>query len=641
MLGAHAQDSAAGPPTHSTTAALAEAVRSLTEGLDVAEVKIYDAAGGTVFSTEPKSTGEAAAAGKGLVEAHLPLRASASGPILGVMQLRLDATADPAGFDDARRWLIGSTLALTLALCWALGLAWRRSVRALRAHDEQHRASARDLQQSLDLVEARLAQRTSELERAKASLESEVAERKRNYATIREMAYFDGLTRLPNRAFIKLELERALASAKRTNTSVAVLLVDLDNFKRINDTFGHALGDELLRQTSSRLAACVRGGDSIASNTDCADHRVARLGGDEFTLLLHDVGSNANVAHVAQRVIDCFGTPFVLGIYKVQISASIGIAYYPSDGDTAEILLKNADTAMYHAKDSGRNNYQFYSRSMSTVVYEKLALENKLRRALERNEFVLHYQPKVDARTGSILGVEALIRWNSPEVGLIPPEKFIPLAEDTGQIVQIGEWVMIEACRQCKAWHDQGLAPLQVAVNVASPHFRQERILAAIDVALTRSGLPPQCLEVEVTESLFMDDMDSAIRMLRYLKEIGVKVSIDDFGTGYSSLSYLKSLPVDSLKIDRSFVKDLASSSGDAAITHAIIAMARMLGLAVVAEGVETLEQSELLLAQGCHEMQGFFFSTPVTGDEMTEKLKAIAATLPPAFGIEPAAEHA
>ena len=338
-------------------------------------------------------------------------------------------------------------------------------------------------------------------------------------------------------------------------------------------------------------------------------------------MLLHDVGSSFNAAHVAQRIIEAFAAPFVLDIYKVRVSPSIGIAYYPLDGSSADELLRNADTAMYNAKQRGRNTFSFYTRAMSESAYSKLALENRLRAATERKEFVLHYQPKYDARDNTLVGFEALLRWNDPQQGLIPPGEFIALAEETGLIVPISEWVIREACRQIRAWLDCGATPVPVSLNISSLHFQHARLAPLVQNALAAHKVDATLLELEVTESLFLDDMESAISTLTRLREAGVRIAIDDFGTGYSSLSYLKRFPLDTLKIDRSFVQDLADGGDDAAICNAIVALGRILGLKVVAEGVESDEQARLLMAQGCEEMQGFLFGQPMPAEQATRLL--------------------
>lgn len=439
----------------------------------------------------------------------------------------------------------------------------------------------------------------------------DITKRKRDEETIRYMAYYDPLTRLPNRVLLNDRLTLAMAQAHRKDELLAVLFLDLDNFKTINDTLGHAVGDELLQGVAQRLQSCLREGDTIA-----------RLGGDEFTLLLPQITSSDDAVRVSQKVIEAFGAPFVLADRELHITTSIGIALYPTDGDTAEALLKNADTALYRAKEHGRNNYQLYTPAMNARALERLAMESSLRKALEKNEFTLCYQPQVELKTGTIIGMEALVRWRHPELGLILPMQFIPLTEETGLIASLGQWVLSEACRQNKAWLDAGFAPMRIAVNLSARQFQDENLVRTVEQALAESGLSSKYLALEITESVVMKDVVAATRTLRKLKQIGIQVHIDDFGTGHSSLSYLKKFPIDVLKIDHSFVCDITTDPGDAAIATAIITLAHSLKVKAIAEGVETREQMELLRALGCDAMQGFVFSRPLAANEATKLLK-------------------
>jgi diguanylate cyclase (GGDEF)-like protein/PAS domain S-box-containing protein len=446
----------------------------------------------------------------------------------------------------------------------------------------------------------------------------DVSEIKEAEQRIRYLAYYDGTTGLPNRQFFMERLQQALVDAKRYHRQLGVLSLDLDQFKRINDTLGHTAGNELLLAVSRRLSEVVRANDTLAhDDTDEAlahDGRgtVARLGGDEFSLLITELAHYHDAAKVGRRLLEELRMPFRVAGQEVFVSASLGLALYPLDGEDAESLVKNAGAAMHFAKDQGRDNYQFYSRAMNSTALEKLAMEAQLRRALERDELVLYFQPKIRATTGEIVGLEALIRWQHPELGLVPPSQFIPLAEETGLIVPIGEWVLHSACRQNRLWQQAGHPPVHVAVNIASPHFRQGALSDSVAAALQDSGLDPGWLELEVTESMLMQSVDTTLATLFKLKDRGVRLAIDDFGTGYSSLSYLKRFPLDTLKIDRSFVKDLPRDAEDAAIAKAIIAMAHSLKLEVVAEGVESAEQLAFLQQHGCDVVQGFLFSRPV-----------------------------
>ncbi len=451
----------------------------------------------------------------------------------------------------------------------------------------------------------------------------DITENKAAEQRIHQLAYFDRLTQLPNRQRFLDNLSVALEHASRTGRMVGVLSLDLDQFKRINDTLGHGVGDRLLVTVAQRLRESVRGRDPITRLLPGEDSTLARLGGDEFCVLLGDMNSFQDAAKVARRILDVVQRPLEVDGHELFTTTSIGVALYPMDGQDADTLIKNADAAMYFAKSQGRNNYRFYGKEMNSRALERLALESKLRRALDRNEFELHYQPKLDLRTGTVAGVEALIRWHQPEIGMIPPMDFIPLAEDSGLIVAIGEWVLMQAASQAQQWSAMGLPPMHVAVNIASPHFQQPGFVDFVARVLRDTGLAPERLELEVTESMLMDDRATTLDTLKRLKAMGLRLSIDDFGTGYSSLAYLKQFPVDTLKVDRSFVKDMPDAGDDAAIASAIIAMAHSLRLEVVAEGVETEAQLAFLRERGCEYVQGFLISRPVPADQIIRLLPA------------------
>ncbi|HET8624256.1 MAG TPA: EAL domain-containing protein, partial [Gemmatimonadales bacterium] len=437
---------------------------------------------------------------------------------------------------------------------------------------------------------------------------------------VRTLAYYDSLTGLRNRASYKERLGHALAVGQRDRRRVAVFFIDLDGFGRINDSLGHELGDELLRQVAGRLrASCQSGDDSIRVPGARVD--VARMGGDEFTVLLPAMTAADEAVALARRILTMFARPFSLGAHEVFVTPSIGIAVSPDDGDDTETLLTHADTAMYEAKNQGGNGYQLYSRSMNTTALQRLTLENDLRRALERDEMVLHYQPIVDAHSGGIVGAEALVRWNHPALGLLMPAEFIAIAEENGLIVPMGDWVLRTACAQNRAWQRAGLPPIRVVVNLSSRQLRQGTLTDTVRAALDASGLEPRWLGLELTESMLMERQHEGVAALQALRAMGLRLSIDDFGTGYSSLSYLKHFPVDTLKIDRCFVRDLASVPDDAAITAAIIAMAHALDLKVVAEGVETEGHLTFLRSQGCDEVQGHLLGRPVPADRFAEWL--------------------
>jgi diguanylate cyclase (GGDEF)-like protein/PAS domain S-box-containing protein len=450
----------------------------------------------------------------------------------------------------------------------------------------------------------------------------DITERKQADDQIRFLAYFDSLTGLPNRRQFGERLTRALQTAHRHNRLAALLFLDLDRFKRINDTLGHNAGDHLLQEVSSRLLACLRKTDCVTRPAEeLSEPVVARLGGDEFIVLLGEVQRVQDAAKVARRIVEVLSEPFALRGQEVVVTTSIGITLFPFDGEDADTLLKNADTAMYHAKDQGRNNYQFYNESMNATAFERLVLEANLRRALERQEFVLHYQPQVRLEDGRIFGAEALIRWRHPEMGLVPPGKFIPLAEETGLIVPIGEWALRTACEQMRAWQEEGLPAVRIAVNVSSPQFADPGFVATVDQILRTTGLRPEHLDLEMTESILMGDVETSITGLQRLKELGVWLSVDDFGTGYSSLSYLRRFAIDTLKVDRSFLLDVPDDPDHVAITGAIIALAHNLHLGVIAEGVESPEQVRFLRPQGCGDAQGFLFSRPVPAGEFRQLL--------------------
>jgi diguanylate cyclase (GGDEF)-like protein len=425
---------------------------------------------------------------------------------------------------------------------------------------------------------------------------------------IRQMAYFDSLTGLPNRQLFDELLHLALAQAQRHDHDrlLAVLFLDLDRFKVINDTLGHTVGDQLLAVVARRLKECCR------RDRDT----VARRGGDEFMILLPDLDTPQEAARVAQNIIDSFARPFVLPEHELFISTCIGISIFPDDGTDGDTLVRNADMAMYRAKEHGRNRYHFYNPSMDGQAAKRLALETSLRKALARQEFFLNYQPKVNVKTGRIVSFEALARWQHPELGLVPPKQFIPLAEETGLIVPLGEWVLRTACAQNRAWQDAHYPPLRVAVNFSPRQFQMLRLADMVEQVLAETGLDPCWLELEVTEGIMLQNMDNAVTTLHRLSELGVHLAIDDFGTGYSSLSYIKKLPINTLKIDQSFVSDITINPDDAAIATAVINMAQSLRLNVIAEGVEAEEQAELLDSLHCPEMQGFFFSKPLSAEE-------------------------
>jgi diguanylate cyclase (GGDEF)-like protein len=414
-------------------------------------------------------------------------------------------------------------------------------------------------------------------------------------ASVRQIATHDHLTGLTNRVLFNEELQHALARVERHRRPAALFVLDLDRFKVINDTLGHQFGDRVLQETAKRLLGCVRESDILA-----------RLGGDEFVILLEEFGEDSNLTEIARKLLASVAELDSIDGREIGLSVSIGICAAPADGRDAKTLFANADIAMYRAKEMGRNNYCFYSSEIHTYTLEKLALEAGLRHALERREFRVHYQPKIEITTGTITGVEALLRWQHPERGLIPPDKFIPLAEATGLIVPIGLWTLREVCERGKAWQSLDLPRFPIAVNLSATQFRQHDLVPQLAAILKSTGFDPKYLELEITESVVMQDPDKVVMKLETLRRMGIRLAIDDFGTGYSTLGYLKRFPINNLKVDRSFVRDLAHSSDDVAITRAVIAMAHSLGMNVIAEGVELKEQFDVLREEGCDEFQGW-----------------------------------
>jgi diguanylate cyclase (GGDEF)-like protein len=439
----------------------------------------------------------------------------------------------------------------------------------------------------------------------------DITERKVAEERVQYLAYYDALTGLPNRTLLQDRLSKALASARRRKDKVALLFLDLDRFKDINDSLGHSVGDLLLQEVSERLKKWAREQDTVA-----------RVGGDEFVIVLTAAKDGTDAAVAAERLIHAMTAEFVVQGRSLSISCSLGISVFPEHGADGETLIKNADAAMYCAKESGRNNFRFFTDDMNAQAVERLTLENGLRLALEKKELFLMYQPQMNIATGKIIGLEALLRWQHPKLGLVPPDKFIRIAENCGLIVPIGEWVLRTACSQSRKWQDEGLPAVPVAVNVSAIQFRQEGFCELIRRVLNETGLGPQYLELELTESLLLANADVTLSVIQELKAMGLTLAIDDFGTGYSSFNYLRQFGVSKLKIDRSFIRDVAVNPDDAAITTAIISMAKSLNLKVIAEGVEDEAQMSFLRARQCDEIQGYYFSKPLAVDEVADKLR-------------------
>ena len=439
----------------------------------------------------------------------------------------------------------------------------------------------------------------------------DITERKMAEETINYQAYHDLLTNLPNRALLKDRLGLAISQAKREQEMLAVMFLDLDRFKNINDSLGHVVGDELLQQVSTRLKSCVREGDTLA-----------RFGGDEFTLLLPKIGKGKDdIGKIAEKINEVLKDPFIIDDNELYVSTSIGISIYPRDGTDMDTLIKHADIAMYHVKDTGKNNFKFYSTDMTTPYFQNLSLDTGIRKALDNDEFHLVYQPQINIKSGEIVGVEALLRWDHPEHGPISPAEFIPFAEETGMIVDIGHWVLRNACAELKHWRDAGLPEIRMSINMSARQLVENNIVSFVSSTLKDYCIPGHCLEIEITENTIMSDMDSVIHKLKELSKKGVYIAIDDFGTGYSSLSYLHKLPIHTLKIDRTFIKELDMKNAGKSIINTIVAMVKGLNLNVIAEGVETQQQLDYLQEIDCNEAQGFLFCKPLTADVIAQLL--------------------
>ena len=451
----------------------------------------------------------------------------------------------------------------------------------------------------------------------------DITQRKEDEKRIHDLAYYDELTGLPNRQLFSQSLDKTIASARRHDQKFAILFIDLDRFKRINDTLGHSVGDKLLIDVGSRLAECTRSTDCCTQLAQVSEREIglARFGGDEFVLKLSDMDSESSVSQIADRIISVLTPPFSCDGHQFVITPSVGIAMFPQDGRTGEDLIMNADTAMYRAKSAGRNNYKFFSETMRVKSLHRLDLEAEIRNAINQNEFEVYFQPKVDVGTWSVVGAEALLRWHHPERGWISPNQFIPIAEETGLITVIDRWVLRKTCEQIRAWSALTSEIVPLSVNVSAHHFHADGLINDVLGVVSDTGINASNLELEITESILMHDLDSTAVALKKLKDAGVQLSVDDFGTGYSSLSYLKKLPIDTIKIDRSFIENVHVDKDDAAICSAILAMARKLGLKVVAEGVELNEQLEFLKRQRCDQMQGFLFSQAVPATEFEKFL--------------------
>jgi diguanylate cyclase (GGDEF)-like protein len=513
-----------------------------------------------------------------------------------------------SSWDGMRRWISAREI-YGFPLAIVVGLSQDEQLAAVKRDSTNYiwRAAACSIgivlltallgRMSWQLAQSRLRESESKLEHARR---------------VEYLAYHDGLTGLPNRSMFSKLLSQRISEARRYDRQLAVAFLDLDRFKQINDTLGHEAGDQLLQEVATRLQGCVRDSDTVA-----------RLGGDEFVVLLPELEDGKCAATVAHKVLAVIGKAFTLIGHEFRVTASIGISVYPQDGQDEQTLTKNADIAMYQAKAEGKNNFQFYSEKLNANSLERLTLESSLRHALERDEFRLHYQSKRDIRSGRIAGVEALLRWEHPDLGTVTPMQFIPVAEETGLIVPIGKWVLKTACLQSMAWQNEGLPPLSIAVNMSARQFSDEYLLQDLESILKATGMNPQLLELELAESLLIHDVENTLRILTGLKSLGVRIAVDDFGTGYSSLATLQRFPLDTVKIDRSFIGDLAGPSENAALADAIVAMGKSLSLTVIAQGVETKEQADFLRAHACDELQGFYFNRPLPAHQFAQLMRA------------------
>ena len=560
------------------------------------------------------------AVAQALLHAEEKYRAMVEDAVVGMYQITPDgkflsanrALAKAAGYDSPQDFLHDVANATQM-----YGDPKRREeLRRLMAAEGKVRdfeivVRTRSGQQRAVLVNARAVRNNAGADLYYEGTLQDITDRKAAEQQVQYLAYYDALTGLPNRTLFQDRLSKALASARRRREKLALLFLDLDDFKKINDSLGHSAGDLLLKEVAERLKRWAREQDTVA-----------RLGGDEFVVILTSLKDADGAALAADRLMKAMSAQFVIQGHVLSTSCSVGISVFPDHGRDGEALVKNADAAMYSAKELGRNNFRFFTQEMNSRAMERLTLENSLRVALEKKELFLVYQPQMDIATGQITGAEALLRWQHPELGLVPPNKFIPIAENSGLILSIGEWVLKTACAQALQWQDEGLPALPVAVNVSAVQFRHNRFLQVVRQVLDQTGLPPQYLELELTEGMLLSNADLTLSVLQELSEMGVKLSIDDFGTGYSSLSYLRHFPVSKLKIDRSFVCDITSDPDDAAITGAIISMAKNLNLKVIAEGVENEEQMSFLREHACDEVQGYYFSRPLSVENFSEKLR-------------------
>lgn len=579
----------------------------LRRDLPIVNVRIYSPESIIIFSTDSKEIGQREAFNTGLqrarvgiavseitfrheysdferkvlnrnlVSSYVPIRDETTGRFLATFAIDSDVTALVKEIDHTSYAVVGGSTLLMFGLYLFLLAFIRRADRRIQQLE----------QEEYDAQQERL----------------------------RYLAHHDGLTNLPNRALFMNLLDRALQRAAQSKKLLAVMIIGLDRFKLINDSLGHDAGDRVLVDAAQRLSTCSSSGETVC-----------RIGGDQFAVILENLSSPDCAGRMAEKIINCFDYAMHVDGRDIIISSSVGVAFYPTDSTDGERLVKDSEAAMYRAKELGRNRCEFYTEELNARALERLETEIALRNALQKGEFVLYYQPKLSTRTGKVVGMEALLRWRRPLDGIVSPVGFISLLEDSGLVIPVGEWAIREACRQTKEWQERGYGDLRLSVNLSVKQFRSDSLLPSVQKALETSGLDPRSLQLELTESVLAEDTPQAIELLQRLKALGISLSIDDFGTGYSSLSYLMHFPIDALKIDRSFVRDMATNEEHSALTSTIVAMARNLNLGIVAEGVENAQQLELLCATGCDEVQGFLFSEPVAADEFLDVVKRINA---------------
>lgn len=613
-----------------TTQALRAKTVALMHGTAVIKVKVYNRLGITVFSTEMSQIGESKLGNAGfkgaiggvvsselthrdsidsfegvrsevdVLSSYIPISGEGKA-VDGVFELYQDVSPFMAALHRALSWITAGLISVLAALYLMQFLLVRRAQGILREQEGKIKAAR-------DTLEIQVAARTEELKRANQQLVGEVSERRQAESRLNYLAYHDPLTGLSNRRRFIQRMEESLIEAGKRQQRLAVLFIDLDQFKQVNDSLGHTVGDELLISVAARLSEHVRLIDMLS-----------RLGGDEFICLMEAAGNDHEVANLAEEIVAAFDEPFRIGEHELFLSASVGISLFPADGLTVVDLMRNADSAMYRAKAIGRGRYHFYTPEMTSAAQEKIRMENLLRRALENGELAVHLQPQVDAESGKLVGAEALVRWFSPELGTVPPARFIPLAEESGIIIKLGHWVLRESCRQVMQWRLSGFDLPQLSVNLSVKQLERPEFIDTLDDILCETGIDPASLKLEITESVVMA-VGNAFNLLDRLRNMGITLSLDDFGTGYSSLSYLKMLPVQQLKIDQSFVFGIGINQGDEAIIRSVMALAESLGFEVVAEGVESEAQAAFLRALGCQKLQGFLHGRAVAPAEFRSR---------------------